>query len=81
MNGKIIISILYISLTILTLWGLIFLTELSFGTKMKGNKAEAPDNMTSTKLNIAKLTVSLVWLQIIVTSLYTIVWVIIQEQS
>lgn len=48
---------------------------------MKGNKAEAPDNMTSTKLNIAKLTVSLVWLQIIVTSLYAIVWVIMQEQS
>lgn len=75
MNGQIIVSILYIFLSILTFVGLIFLTELSFGTKVKGGNVTPPPDMNSTKLTISRITIALVWLQIIVAVIYAIAMV------
>ena len=72
MNGQIIFSILYIALAILTFIGLIFLTELSFGTKVKGGVVRPPSNMNSTKLIISRITIGLVWFQIIFAVIYFI---------
>lgn len=67
-----IINAIYIILSIITFFGLIFLTDLSFNTKIiqsggSGNHDAviAPQNMNSTKLTISQITVVLVWLQLI----------------
>ena len=67
-----IINVIYIILSIITFFGLIFLTDLSFNTKIiqsggSGNHdvVIAPQNMNSTKLTISQITVVLVWLQLI----------------
>ena len=68
-----IINATYIILSIITFFGLIFLTDLSFNTKIiqsgggSGNHdvVIAPQNMNSTKLTISQITVVLVWLQLI----------------
>lgn len=75
MNGQIIISILYILVSILTFIGLIFLTELSFGTKVQGGNLTPPPDMNSTKLTISRITIALVWLQIIIAFIYAIAMV------
>ncbi len=79
MNGQIIVSILYILVSILTFIGLIFLTELSFGTKVKGGNVTPPPNMNSIKLTVSRITIALVWLQIIVAVIYAIAMVAIHS--
>ena len=79
MNVQIIVSILYILVSILTFIGLIFLTELSFGTKVKGGNVTPPPKMNSTKLTISRITIALVWLQIIVAIIYAIAMVAIHS--
>lgn len=79
MNVQIIVSILYILVSIFTFLGLIFLTELSFGTKVKGSNVTPPPDMNSTKLTISRITVSLVWFQIIVAVIYAIAMVAVHS--
>lgn len=81
MNGQIIISILYILVSILTFIGLIFLTELSFGTKVQGGNVTPPPDMNSTKLTMSRITIALVWLQIIVAVIYAIAMVAINSSN
>lgn len=79
MNGQIIVSILYILLSILTFFGLIFLTQLSFGTKVHSGNVTPPSNMNSTKLTISRITIALVWIQIIVAVIYAIAMIAVKS--
>lgn len=75
MNGQLIVSILYILVSILTFIGLMYLTELSFGTKVQGGNVTPPPKMNSTKLTISRFTIASVWLQIIIALIYAIAMV------
>ena len=81
MNGQIIVSILYILVSILTFVGLIFLTQLSFGTKVQGGNVRPPSNMNSAKLTISRITIALVWFQIIVAVIYAIAMITVSRRA
>ena len=83
--NNVIINTIYIILSIITFFGLIFLTDLSFNTKIiksggSGNHdVVAPQNMNSTKLTISQITVVLVWLQILFGFIFVLLSAIINK--
>lgn len=70
---NVIINIISIVLSILSLFGLIFLTQLAFNAKTdKTLNAVLVTDFSNNKLTISKITLVLVWIQLILSLVVTI---------
>jgi hypothetical protein len=70
---NVIISIISMILSILSLFGLIFLTQLAFKAKIaKSLDTVLVTDFSNNKLTISKITLVLVWIQIILSLIVTI---------
>ena len=70
---NVIINIISIILSILSLFGLIFLTQLAFNAKTnKTLDTVLVTDFSNNKLNISKITLFLIWTQIILSLIVTI---------
>lgn len=71
---NVIISIISIVLSILSLFGLIFLTQLAFNAKTTDKTLDTVfvTDFSNNKLTISKITLVLVWIQLILSLVITI---------
>lgn len=67
-----VINILLIILSVLSLLGLIFLTQLTFKAKSPVENTVLVSDFSDTKLTISKITLVLVWVQLILSLVATI---------
>jgi hypothetical protein len=78
MNGLMfIVNIILITLSILSIIGLIYLTQFSFNAKIHNGEAKVKD-MDKNKLIFSKITVSLLWIQIVLV-IFSSIWVATQS--
>ena len=66
------LNVISLVLAIISIIGLIYLTQMSFNAKLLDNYATV-DNMSDSKLLFAKTTVVLVWIQIAI-ALFIAIW-------
>ena len=64
---NLVINILLIILSVLSLLGLIFLTQLTFKAKTPVENTVLVSDFSDTKLTISKITLVLVWIQLILS--------------
>jgi len=69
---NLLINILLIVLPVLSLLGLIFLTQLTFNAKTPVENNVLVSDFSNTKLTISKITLVLVWIQLILSLVATI---------
>lgn len=69
---NLIVNILLITLSILSLLGLVFLTQLAFNAKKPVDNTILVTDFSNTKLTISKITLVLVWIQLILSIVATI---------
>lgn len=69
---NLVINILLIILSVLSLLGLIFLTQLTFNAKIPIENTVLVSDFSDTKLTISKITLVLVWIQLILSLVATI---------
>jgi hypothetical protein len=69
-----IVSILFVTLSVLSIIGLYWLTDFSFGAEsLAGSNLYCVKRYSRTKLGFARLTVVLIWIQIAV-SIVAVLW-------
>ena len=69
---NLIVNILLITLSILSLLGLVFLTQLAFNAKKSVDNTITVTDFSNTKITISKITLVLVWIQLILSLVATI---------
>jgi len=68
-----IVSLLFVTLSVLSIIGLYWLTDFSFNAKKTSGDTYCVQKYSSTKLGFARLTVVLIWIQIAV-SIAAVLW-------